>query len=317
MTRQVTFPAVTIVVLTYNRRREVLRTLHKLCGLPEQCPVVVVDNASSDGTAEAVARAFPQVTVVRQKANAGAAGRNRGLAAAQTPYVAFCDDDTWWDAGAISRAALLFDAHPSLAVLCAQVLVGEAGSQDPVSLAMANSPLEGDGLPGRAILGFMAGASVVRAEAFTEVGGYCPRLFLGGEEELVALDLAARGWRMAYCEELVVRHFPSRMRDAAGRRVSLARNAIWVAWLRLPWPTALRTTLRHLLGKELAGMRAKALRQVLSGLPWALSNRRVVPARVARMRRAIPSAVAKAVPGSRCATEAPTAAGATVSQRAT
>ena len=86
---------VSVVVLTYNRREEVLRTLTHLAALAERPPIIVVDNASSDGTAQAVARTFPHVEVLRQSRNLGAAGRNAGVERAGTPYVAFSDDDTW------------------------------------------------------------------------------------------------------------------------------------------------------------------------------------------------------------------------------
>jgi GT2 family glycosyltransferase len=57
-------PAVTAVVLAHNRRGEVMHTVERLLALPEQLPVIVVDNASSDGTVPALRLAFPGVRVV-------------------------------------------------------------------------------------------------------------------------------------------------------------------------------------------------------------------------------------------------------------
>src|SRR5271165_5075939 len=82
-------------------------------------------------------------------------------------------------------------------------------------------------LPGYPLLGFLAGASVIRRSAFLEVGGFESRFFIGGEEELLALDLATRGWSLRYVPELVVHHHPSPNRDAASRRWHLLRNALW------------------------------------------------------------------------------------------
>ena len=84
---------VTAVMITYNRQAEMLRSLDKLCSLPEAVRVILVDNSSSDGSAEAVARRLPQVTIIRSKKNIGAAARNLGVEQATTPYVALCDDD--------------------------------------------------------------------------------------------------------------------------------------------------------------------------------------------------------------------------------
>lgn len=286
----------TVVVLTYDRPTEVLRTLHELRRLPESPRIVVVDNGSTRSAADAIAAMHPDVTLVRLPQNLGAAGRNHGIAAVTTPYAAFSDDDTWWTPGSLTAAAHLFERHPQVGVLCARILVGEAGREDPASTAMAQSPLDGAGLPGRAILGFMAGASVIRTHAFREAGGYCPELFLGGEEELLALDLAARGWRMVYCPQLTVRHFPSGTRDASGRLALLARNAVWVAALRLPWRMVARRALAALTDHRLRGVRARIAWQTLRALPWVLGRRQPVPREIARMRAHIDAMTAWSAP---------------------
>ena len=87
------------------------------------------------------------------------------------------------------------------------------------------------GMPGSSLLGFLAGASVVRRDVFLEAGGFEPRFFIGGEEELLAADLAARGHWLCYVPELVVHHHPSPVRDGQGRRLTTARNALWFTWL--------------------------------------------------------------------------------------
>jgi GT2 family glycosyltransferase len=275
-----------IVVLTHNRRERVLDTLSRLSALPERCSVWVVDNGSTDGTALAVAARFPAVNVLQLPANLGAAGRNAGVRAAATSYVAFCDDDTCWAPGSLSRAAALLDRHPDLAVLSARVLVGAEERVDPTCLAMAASPLRHEALPGPLLLGYLAGACVVRREAFLAVGGYHPRLFLGAEEALVALDLAARGWSVMYADELVVHHRPAPRSDAAQRAQRLARNSIWIAWLRRPLRSAMAET-SQVLGECGRGAAASVLVAALRGAGWVWRERRPVPAAVERMRRLI------------------------------
>jgi glycosyltransferase involved in cell wall biosynthesis len=96
-------PRVTVVLITRNRRPELVRTLERMTALPERPPVIVVDNASDDGSAQA-ASAFPGVTVIEAPANLGAVGRNVAVREVRSPYVAFCDDDTWWEPGALARS---------------------------------------------------------------------------------------------------------------------------------------------------------------------------------------------------------------------
>lgn len=274
---------VSVVVLTCNRRQEVLRSLVHLKASREPVPIHVVDNGSSDGTADAVRASFPEMYVTRLPRNVGAAGRNAGVRAAATPYVAFCDDDTWWAPGSLSRAAAVLDAFPRLAAVTARVLVGAEEREDDTSRRMAASPLQDElGLPGTQVLGLMAGACMVRREAYLRSGGYEPRLFIGGEELLLTLDLASAGWLMAYVPEIVVHHHPSCARDSAARRRMQHRNALWCAWLRRPWPSALRQSWR-LLHASL-GDRALLLgvADAVRGLPWALGRRRCVPPHVER-----------------------------------
>ncbi|WP_354685965.1 glycosyltransferase, partial [Cupriavidus necator] len=260
---------ISVVVLTHNRRESVRTALGHLSDLPERPPIAVVDNASEDGTDAMVRSEFPHATLLRNARNLGAAGRNLGAEWARTRYVAFCDDDCWWTPGSLATACAMFERHPQVGALTARILVGEQGREDPTCARMAASPLPSAMLPGRAILGLMAGATAFRTDAFRQAGGYHPRFFIGGEETLLALDLAARGWHLVYAPQLVVHHHPSPLRDPVRRQSLLARNAIWAAWLRLPWRMALDETAAELP----ALMRSQGWRgvaEVLRGMPWVL-----------------------------------------------
>lgn len=279
--------SVSVVVLTHQRRDELAQTLRRLATLPEQPPLIVVDNGSSDGTAALVGREFPQAELLQLPRNIGAAARNLGVARVRTPYVAFCDDDTWWAPGSLAQAARLFDAYPRLGALSARVLVGPAQQTDPACERMAASPLDSQGLPGPRLIAFMAGAVVMRLAAFRAAGGYEPRLFLGAEEALLALDLAAAGWDMAYADQLLLQHNPSAARDPGRRRLWLARNRLWIAWLRLPADDAMQQTRLVLAEARAAGMAGPVLRAAIAGLPWLLRVRRPLPPDVLAMWRRI------------------------------
>jgi len=279
---------VSIVVLTFNRRDELRRTLSELARVDESVRIVVADNASTDGTAETVARCHPRVDVVRLPRNLGAAGRNAGARACTTPYVAFCDDDTWWTPQSLHCAADVLDRHPTLAAVTARVLVGAERRDDPTNARMAASPLPNAlGVPGTELLGLLGGACMIRRDAFLAVGGYDPHLFLGCEEALLAVDLMSAGWRMAYVPEAIVHHHPSHARDGTMRRRLAVRNALWLAWLRRPAPRALaatRTWLRESLRDGAVGRNALG---ALRGVPWIVRARRVVPPHVEEALRTI------------------------------
>jgi GT2 family glycosyltransferase len=277
---------ISLVIVTHNRAAELLRTVASTMRLPERLPVLVIDNASSDDSIGQLDRQFPGVRSIRLHANLGAAARNIGALNVTTPYVAFCDDDVTWAPGALTRAVELLDAHPRVAALTARVLVGNDRREDRACAVMAASPLVSAGLPGPAVLGFLAGASVFRRDAFLAVGGYEPRFFIGGEERLVAVDLAVRGWSLAYADELIAYHYPSVVRDGKTRGRLEVRNALWTAWLRQPARNALRRTAFVLRNARIPNAIAGGL-AALRGMPWVLRHRRVVPAHIAKLYRLI------------------------------
>ena len=276
---------VAVVVATRDRRESLVRTLARLTALPERPRVVVVDNGSSDGAVEA-ARELG-VEVIALDGNRGPAARTLGARRVQTPYVAFSDDDSWWAPGSLARASDLLDAFPRLALVAARVLVGDEERDDPTSEAMRRSPLASDlDLPGPPVLGFVACGSVVRRSAFLEVGGFHDRLGTGAEEKLLAVDLASRGWGLAYVADVVAHHHPSLERDDDERRQSEVRNELWFAWLRRPVPHALRRT--ACLAREALrdGATRRGFVDVGRGLRRLVRERRVVPADVeAALRR--------------------------------
>jgi GT2 family glycosyltransferase len=275
-------PDVGIVIATRNRRDALLRTLDRHARQPGPPPVVVVDNASEDGTPAAVLRSHPRVRIIALPENLGGAARTIGVRALRTPVVAFSDDDSWWAPGALERIAAAFAAHPSLGLVAARILVGEEERLDSTSAAMAASPLaQRTGLPGVRVLGFLACGAAVRREAFLRAGGFHPRMGVGGEEKLLALDLAALEWDLAYLEDVVAHHHPRPDAGRAGRDAVVLRNRLWAAWLRRPVASALGET-AHALARASPRAAARGLGPALRGAAWIARDRRVVPPAIER-----------------------------------
>lgn len=281
-----------VVIATHNRAPELRESLAHLCDLPERPAVLVVDNASADET-EAVCKHFgSRIQLLKLRHNIGAAARTVGAREARTPYVAFCDDDCYWAPGSLERASRLFEAHDDVAVLNGRVLIGENGRDDPACEAMRGDAIPSRILPGVPIVYFMAGASVMRRAPFLDAGGYHHRYFIGAEESLLSLDLAARGWKLWYCEELVVRHRPSSLnRDPDTRRRLVLRNRLWTAWLRRSSATALRLSAQYASVARTDRIVRAALREALAGLPWILRERAPIPAELERRARALDNAM--------------------------
>jgi len=281
-------PAISVVVISRDRRESLLATLGRLDELPERPPILVVDNGSGDGTAAAVRRSYPSVRLIEAGTNLGSAGRTLGVQAARTPYVAFADDDSWWAPAALTAAVDIFAAYPRLALLAGRVLVGYEQRLDPVCAAMAASPLgRAADLPGPSVLGFLACGAVVRRSAYLEVGGFHDRFGVGGEEELLAIDLVRRGHGLAYVDAVVAHHHPSPARDPARRLRTQVRNALWSALLRRPVGTVARHLAALLLRLPRDPAVGRGLVDAARGLPWLLRERSVVPAELERQLRSL------------------------------
>jgi GT2 family glycosyltransferase len=271
---------VTVVIATRNRWDELRSTLGRLSDLPEQPRVVVVDNQSADDTPRSVRRCFPHVTLVALPANLGAAARNVGARLSTNPFVAFSDDDSWWEPGALVAAVELMRADPQIGLLAGHILVGTQQTADPTSEQMADGPLDEWLCPSpdgpRGVTGFLACAAVVRRHAFLAVGGFERHLIIGGEEELLSLDLADAGWKLVYAPQVVACHHPSRRRDITSRQQMLLRNHLLTASLRYSGRAVGRRSVQTLRLQASRPRTWPAASTALRSLPWALSRRHLV-----------------------------------------
>jgi len=170
-------PLVTVVIPTRNRRELLLRTLHGVRGQRGVgLEVVVVDEASSDGTAAAIAAlGDPRISVLRHDVPQGVArARNAGIRAARGQWLAFTDDDDVWSPNKLSAQLASLRTFPEARWACSgAVWVFDGlrlGRPEPVppSGDIAAGMLTGNLVPGGAS-GVLAQSELVR-----DVGGFDP-----------------------------------------------------------------------------------------------------------------------------------------------
>jgi GT2 family glycosyltransferase len=251
-----------VVVLTHNKREAALRCLESVRGLryrPRE--VICVDNGSTDGSAEAVAAAFPEVHLVRSPVNLGAAGgRNLGLRAAAErfdyDFVLFLDDDALAEERLADEliAALADDRASAIATPkayrtgCGDVLASAGGMR--VRLGQGSISDIGAGAPDRgqfdrsvtvdACDGF---AMLVRRDALDRIGGFDDAYNPYGWEEVdFSLRVRATGATIRYVPAAICWHaggtpgrgvrLPAYERGKAANYLRLMRrHATPVEWL--------------------------------------------------------------------------------------
>lgn len=115
-----------------------------------------------------------------------------------------------------------------------------------------------------------------------EAGGFEQRFGIGGEEQILALDLLRHGWELAYVDEIVAYHFPSPVRNLATRKRTNVRNALWSAWLRRPVASAFAETWR-IVQRAVKDQSCRAgLLEAVAGLSRVVAKRDPVPAAIDR-----------------------------------
>jgi len=210
-----------IVIATYNRRDVVLETLRRLgsCGLDRaRYEVIVVDNASGDGTVDAAAAYADQV--IRLDENAGSCAKADGVARARGEFILFLDDDSYPIGNSVSGMLEHFAGDRAL---------GAAG----FTVHLPDGQQECG-----ALVDVFVGCGVgLRAEALRQAGGLDRSFFMQAEEYDLAFRLAHAGWRVRVFDDLHVRHEKTaRSRKSERTTYYDVRNNLRVVARHLPDP---------------------------------------------------------------------------------
>lgn len=196
-------PGVSVVIPTYNREHMLPEALDSV--LAQDWPsldVVVVENGSTDGTADLLAgyteRHRQLLRVIHLRPNQGpSVARNAGILAARHEHVAFLDSDNRWLPGKLERQMRLFGDDPGLDV----AFTGYAtfGGVVPRDILLEHWPTSREGALEELLAGCCINTSsvVVRRTCFARVGLFDPGRD-GIEDYELWLRMAIRGVRMAY-----------------------------------------------------------------------------------------------------------------------
>lgn len=221
---------ISLVILTCNQRRLTMRCLKSLTGFTGMGrEIVLVDNGSTDGTADEVRRRFPDVQVLVSKNNLGvAAGRNLGLSVCSGKFLMVLDNDTIASASTIEAMATYLAAHNDVGVLAPCLvspggLVQESFKDYPGLGLKLRNLLRGrrsDGLIERGSLTVcepfyvIGAAQMFSRKVYEQAGPYDNRIFYGPEDADFCMAVRAAGKRVVYNPEFVIVHDWQRQTNA-------------------------------------------------------------------------------------------------------
>ncbi len=210
-------PRLTVIIPTWNRARLLDRCLTSLAKQRVRCPVLVVDNGSTDSTREMLETRFPGVEVLALEENQGfARAVNRGILHCSSDFTALLNNDTEVDPGWTEAGLAAFDGHPSYWFLASRMVdfrrrdrIDSAGDgYDRTGMPFKRGRGDPCDLHGqsRPVLGASAGAAFYRRELFDRIGLFDETYYMYLEDVDLSLRAQLTGHPCLYVPDAVVYH---------------------------------------------------------------------------------------------------------------
>jgi GT2 family glycosyltransferase len=219
-------PTATIVIATKNRKDELRRALASTFTQTAPLEVVVIDDGSSDGTADLIRAEFPAVRLYRREHSTGyIAARNEGARSAAQIVVSIDDDAAFPSRFTVEQTVREFD-HPRVGAVAIpfvnvhqdEVVRQRAPAADRVYVTDR----------------YIGTAHAVRRDVFLAVGGYREHFVHQGEEGDLCLRMLAAGYVVRLGAADPIHHFESNRRSYARMDYYGRRNDVLFAWHNVP-----------------------------------------------------------------------------------
>lgn len=203
-------PPLSIILVSYNTvalLRDCLASVEPQLGPHDE--VIVVDNASSDGSADMVKSSYPDTVLVASETNLGfGRANNHAISIAKSDLLWLLNPDTRLEPNALADAVAFMVENPAIGMAGTALINPDGSSQSSVEYrypgqAYAKSTI--GHLPGD--IAWVMGASIIaRRDVLKTVGGFDEQFFLYGEEVDLCLMVRKAGWPIGFVEDSVVIH---------------------------------------------------------------------------------------------------------------
>ena len=267
-------PLVSVILVSMNRKEMLescLRSVQKQA-FPD-VEIIVVDNASGDGTGDMVRSLFPDVRYFYLSSNLGAAGgRNYGVRMSKGEFCVFLDDD------AHNRVVSYFRSDNRLGCIAFRIVNPGDGCEKYKSIPKADKKIIHEDYE----CSYFCGAGFAcRRSLFLDMGMFWKPLFFIGEELDSSYRLVNQGYKILRSSAISVIHYETPQARVRGKWIYYgARSQCWVAVRNLPWRYAVSHTLLWWGYLLIAGIRnrhiiyfVQGLKDAIIGLPEATLTR--------------------------------------------
>jgi GT2 family glycosyltransferase len=269
-------PLVSVIIVNWNRLDDILssiRILSRSAGIGVE--IIVVDNGSTDGSPEALAR-NRAIRLIPLAENLGpATARNLAIDEARGRFLFFLDSDATITVRALRRLVDRMDRDPTIGVIGCRIVNYTTRETDQWIYAeseKSHSRREFD------TYSFSAAGALVRAGAIAKAGRFWDDLFIYNEETDLSIRILKAGYRIIYSPEAEVYHNPS----DGGRVVPglywfyQARNHIWIFFRYYPFPLRWMKVLVYIPIYIVKSASNWHLSSCISGIASGLGRHRII-----------------------------------------
>lgn len=261
---------IAVVVVNYNTR-DLLRECLESVRAEGMSEILVVDNASQDGSAGMVRELFPEVRLIARTDNPGyGAAANQGIAACAAPSVLLLNSDTRLEPGAAAALARHLEENPRAGIVGPRLLNPDGTFQSscfpfltPLNVLVLNTWLNRaaravpgwrnrflptwKGTPSRAGHWVKGAALAIRREAFAAIQGFDEDYFMYSEEVDLCWRALAAGWEVHYTPEARVVHVEGASTSQARHAMTAQLFASLERFYRRHYPPGALTRLRRVV----------------------------------------------------------------------
>jgi GT2 family glycosyltransferase len=256
-------PLVTTIIVSFNTKDLTLRAIETLLAETRTTPmrVVVIDNQSKDGSAEAIETAFPEIELIRSGENLGFARANNVVAeTASSEWLLLLNPDTEVLDGAVDKLMAFARAHPDHGIYGGRTVFADralnpgscwnrmtpwstfCSATGLTALFRSSEFFNPEGFGGwkrdtvREVDIVQGSFFLIRRAIWEDLGGFDLRYFMYGEEADLCLRAKAKGWRPVITPEAEIIHLAGAASPTRGdKQVLLARGR--AALIRDHWPS--------------------------------------------------------------------------------
>ncbi len=232
-------PAISVIIITWNRKDDVLKTIQDIYDQPfKDFEIIVVDNGSKDGTTAEISVRFPQVKLIGLDQNTGVShARNEGFNIAIGKLLVCLDSDASPASHMFSNLIKRFQMDPKIGVINSKIVNAYTKQIDNIAgWSYSKNDLEFQDTEFLSF-SFSEGGCAIKKEALNKVGPFWERLFFGYEGMEFSLRVLDAGYDILYYPGSLVYHRASpHARIHSGEREQiLFSHCLSVYLARYPW----------------------------------------------------------------------------------